>query len=151
MATCADERENWSPISSAKLGQRVARLLLVASVGDGKNQAPAGSYKLTRFASALLGSLPVHERTLWFPPLHTSSKCWTLRSRPSLFCGQASSRFESSNTHGRVPAEGLEPTRPCGHWILSPARLPIPPRRLTFDYVVVTDKMSIALKFYVDG
>jgi hypothetical protein len=28
-----------------------------------------------------------------------------------------------------VPAEGLEPTRPCGHWILSPARLPIPPRR----------------------
>src|SRR6266508_3472101 len=30
----------------------------------------------------------------------------------------------------RVPAEGLEPTRPCGHWILSPARLPIPPRRL---------------------
>src|SRR5205807_10363975 len=29
-----------------------------------------------------------------------------------------------------LPAEGLEPTRPCGHWILSPARLPIPPRRL---------------------
>ncbi len=30
----------------------------------------------------------------------------------------------------KMPAEGLEPTRPCGHWILSPARLPIPPRRL---------------------
>src|SRR5206468_575041 len=30
---------------------------------------------------------------------------------------------------GGLPAEGLEPTRPCGHWILSPARLPIPPRR----------------------
>src|SRR4029077_269427 len=29
-----------------------------------------------------------------------------------------------------LPAEGLEPTRPRGHWILSPARLPIPPRRL---------------------
>jgi hypothetical protein len=28
-----------------------------------------------------------------------------------------------------VPAEGVEPTRPCGHRILSPARLPIPPRR----------------------
>jgi hypothetical protein len=28
-----------------------------------------------------------------------------------------------------LPAEGLEPTRPCDHWILSPARLPIPPRR----------------------
>jgi len=29
-----------------------------------------------------------------------------------------------------LPAEGLEPTRSCDHWILSPARLPIPPRRL---------------------
>src|ERR1035437_6475191 len=23
-----------------------------------------------------------------------------------------------------MPEEGVEPTRPCGHWILSPARLP---------------------------
>jgi hypothetical protein len=28
-----------------------------------------------------------------------------------------------------VPGEGVEPTRPCGHRILSPARLPIPPLR----------------------
>ena len=28
-----------------------------------------------------------------------------------------------------VPAAGVEPARPHGHWILSPARLPIPPRR----------------------
>ena len=28
-----------------------------------------------------------------------------------------------------LPAEGFEPTRSCDHWILSPARLPIPPRR----------------------
>ena len=28
-----------------------------------------------------------------------------------------------------LPAEGLEPTRSFDHWILSPARLPIPPRR----------------------
>jgi hypothetical protein len=26
-----------------------------------------------------------------------------------------------------VPEVGLEPTHPCGHWILNPARLPIPP------------------------
>ena len=31
---------------------------------------------------------------------------------------------------GDLPAEGLEPTRSCDHWILSPARLPVPPRRL---------------------
>jgi hypothetical protein len=34
-----------------------------------------------------------------------------------------------------VPKVGLEPTRPCGHWILSPARLPfhhsgIPPNAM---------------------
>src|SRR5512139_546877 len=29
-----------------------------------------------------------------------------------------------------VPEEGLEPSRPCGHGILSPARLPVPPLRL---------------------
>ena len=28
-----------------------------------------------------------------------------------------------------MPAEGIEPTRSCDHWILSPARLPVPPRR----------------------
>jgi hypothetical protein len=28
-----------------------------------------------------------------------------------------------------VPGIGVEPTRPCGHRILSPARLPVPPAR----------------------
>ena len=32
-----------------------------------------------------------------------------------------------------VPMEGLEPTRPCGHQILSLARLPIPPHRRTIN------------------
>ena len=34
-----------------------------------------------------------------------------------------------------IPAAGVEPARPCGHWILSPARLPIPPRRQSFTGV----------------
>jgi hypothetical protein len=50
-----------------------------------------------------------------------------------------------------LPAEGLEPTRSCDHWILSPARLPIPPRRLMLEYVGVTDKMTIDPFFRVDG
>ena len=29
--------------------------------------------------------------------------------------------------------EGIEPTRPCGHQILSLARLPIPPHRRTMN------------------
>ena len=32
-----------------------------------------------------------------------------------------------------MPAEGIEPTRSCDHWILSPARLPVPPRRRRRD------------------
>ena len=40
--------------------------------------------------------------------------------------------FQTCNT-GRcrtLPTEGIEPTHCCQYWILSPARLPIPPRRL---------------------
>src|SRR5207302_9291199 len=28
-----------------------------------------------------------------------------------------------------LPAKGIEPSHSCDHWILSPARLPVPPRR----------------------
>jgi len=38
----------------------------------------------------------------------------------------------SASTCNQVPEVGLEPTRPCGHWILNPARLPIPPLRRAF-------------------
>jgi len=65
IAASADEGENGPPISSAKLGQRVVRLLFFASVGNGKDEAPAGSYKLARSISTPAASLPVHERTLW--------------------------------------------------------------------------------------
>src|SRR5437899_2789626 len=37
--------------------------------------------------------------------------------------------FNAKQPTAALPAEGLEPTRSCDHWILSPARLPIPPRR----------------------
>ena len=33
-----------------------------------------------------------------------------------------------------MPKVGIEPTRGCPHWILSPARLPVPPLRLTSDF-----------------
>ena len=33
---------------------------------------------------------------------------------------------KSRNSRG-LPGEGVEPSLPCGNWILSPARLPIPP------------------------
>ncbi len=51
--------------------------------------------------------------------------------------GNPSERIEMSQVSKTpifvVPEVGLEPTRPCGHWILNPARLPIPPLRLLND------------------
>jgi hypothetical protein len=38
-----------------------------------------------------------------------------------------------------VPGVGIEPTRPYGHGILSPERLPVPPPRLSPFYVVLLD------------
>src|SRR5437764_15484104 len=67
IAVSADERENGSPISSAKLGQRVARLLFFASVGGGKDKAAAGSYKLARSIFTPGASRAVIERTCAFP------------------------------------------------------------------------------------
>src|SRR4029077_1883580 len=74
IAACADKRENGSPISPAKLGERIARLLLFVSVVGGKDEAPAGSYKLARSLSTPVASLPVHERTLWVSFFYTSNK-----------------------------------------------------------------------------
>ncbi len=36
-------------------------------------------------------------------------------------------RKKNIHESGLVPRKGLEPPRPCGHWYLKPARLPIPP------------------------
>src|SRR5436190_22411597 len=70
------KRENGPPISPAKLGERIASFLLFTpESGSRKDQAPAGSDKLTRFASTLLTRLSVHERTLWFSLIYTSIKC----------------------------------------------------------------------------
>ena len=33
----------------------------------------------------------------------------------------------------KMPKDGLEPSRGCPHWILNPARLPIPPLRHYFS------------------
>ncbi len=37
-----------------------------------------------------------------------------------------------------MPPVGVEPTLPCGNWILSPARLPIPPQRHEVNYEMAT-------------
>ena len=47
----------------------------------------------------------------------------------------------STSTSKKVPAEGIEPTHPCEYWILSPARLPVPPRRLCSSGSEATEKV----------
>jgi hypothetical protein len=44
-----------------------------------------------------------------------------------------------------VPEEGVEPTHPCGYWILSPARLPVPPLRVWLFYLFVDGARNPAL------
>jgi hypothetical protein len=41
-----------------------------------------------------------------------------------------------------VLVEGIEPTRPCGHRILSPARLPVPPHQREADYTGIAPRFS---------
>ena len=41
-----------------------------------------------------------------------------------------------------VLVEGIEPTRPCGHRILSPARLPVPPHQREADYTGIAARYS---------
>ena len=39
-----------------------------------------------------------------------------------------------------VPVVGVEPTRYRYHWILSPARLPIPSHRLEYDFIIISHR-----------
>ena len=39
-----------------------------------------------------------------------------------------------------VPEGGIEPPRPCGHWILNPARLPIPPLWLPINSLILANQ-----------
>ncbi len=48
-----------------------------------------------------------------------------------------------------VPEVGLEPTRPEGHWILSPARLPIPPLRLICNIYLKIFVLLSTLKIFL--
>ena len=41
-----------------------------------------------------------------------------------------------------VPGEGIEPSLPCGNWILNPARLPIPPSGQSGSRMFVTLPMD---------
>ena len=41
--------------------------------------------------------------------------------------GNKQKSLRNQITEGLVPQTGLEPVRPCGHRILSPACLPVPP------------------------
>src|ERR1700716_1643153 len=48
---------------------------------------------------------------------HERAFSWSENTTLAAFC-------KTGSDIGDLPAEGLEPTRSCDHWILSPARLP---------------------------
>lgn len=49
-----------------------------------------------------------------------------------------SSIHPASSNRWVVPSVGVEPTRPCGHLILSQARLPVSPRGILFKNQYIT-------------
>ena len=54
----------------------------------------------------------------------------TNKPRPRGGCGSPSvAHAKFAGERRMVPEVGIEPTRPCGHGILSPARLPVSPLR----------------------
>ena len=66
--------------------------------------------------------LPVHKRTCGVST-NEVIEAYT-RNRES-----SASEFVCPRRRGFGAGKGIEPTRPCGHRILSPARLPVPPAR----------------------
>ena len=44
-----------------------------------------------------------------------------------------------------VPSVGVEPTRPCGHLILSQARLPVSPRGILFKNQYITSFLGASV------
>ena len=73
-----------------------------------------------------------------------------------LFCTEMGLEFiwlapaRQAHTAYRVPGVGLEPTRPNGHRILSPACLPIPPHGqmmyLVFGLAIIVSTTSLSLQ-----
>ena len=59
-------------------------------------------------------------------------RCHQFATNPLMAKKKGLGPFDLSPYLQRVPEVGLEPTRPCGHWILNPARLPIPPLRFGY-------------------
>ena len=50
-----------------------------------------------------------------------------------------------------VPGTGLEPARLLRHWILSPARLPIPPSRRVFIVIQASGRQASGVGLHASG
>ena len=49
------------------------------------------------------------------------------------FIGAPFNSFSAEKCLNPVPEVGIEPTRPCDHRFLRPARMPVPPLRLFYE------------------
>ncbi len=72
---------------------------------------------------------------------------WTHAPETCASTNSATSAKVVQNYKSRVPKAGIEPARYCYHWILSPARLPIPPLRLTGQPSIKLPLQLVRCKF----
>ena len=93
-------------------------------VPDNENSRPAKRSGVQAFQhKCLIVGGVFMKLTKYCRSLCSQIEHWTYRNRKRL-----SATF-SKSMQIPVPEVGLEPTRDCSHWILNPARLPIPPLR----------------------
>lgn len=121
-------RISFSPLSDHAVYQKARKKRTFFRFAR-KPTTPCGAGTYVRCASASCKNCPLlmrRSRVRVSPP---STDVLPAESGPQILRSQKR----------KLAKVGLEPTRPCGHWILSPARLPIPPRRLSCRDESLTD------------
>src|SRR5262249_1611660 len=110
-------------LAAAEPGQ--TRLALDASIGGlpGGRHLALGSFDDQLALAGLdLFDLNLHSRSVRLLSFRRSRL-----PAPNAGRHRASKRGRKCATRGVVREGGVDPPRDCAHWILSPARLPIPP------------------------
>jgi len=130
---CIDRSSSSAPTTARR---RVHQPLASGTILESLNERPirTGRFvaKVPRTCGGRARAIPrqTPHRNAWpigteeiglpFPTLQTDRR----RSRQSISRPTPESANKSIGLNGSIPEVGLEPTRSCDHWILSPARLP---------------------------
>ena len=124
--------EALPPVPTEEIKTEPAQVLRATGTDD-QDQRPAGPKKVPVLVprGAQMGAKQVASGTIRLAPDCTEKRINRGRRKRTVSCenpnknGPIRARKGQSASSGiRIPEGGVEPPRPCGHWILSPACLP---------------------------